>query len=206
MASTITKTKLFGGSGGSTWDDDINNHSPPIVGVSSIAVRHGNQVDSLQVTYLLADGNTYAAPKHGGTGGTASSFTLAEDEKIFRVAGKTNNTLVDQLTFFTRNSLGDEMKYGPYGKTGETPFSVEGNVVGFYGRAGDLLDGLGIYYVPPTKKRVQLGEGDGQACSKDSPLPMPPHCAHVGKRRATSSLTDAPPAKRPAPSHNSSDS
>ena len=36
--------------------------------------------------------------------------------------------------------------YGPYGKTGRTPFSFEGPILGLRGRSGALLDQLGVYY------------------------------------------------------------
>ena len=174
MARRIRKSDSYGGSGGGAWDDDIRNYSPPIVGVRSITIRHGNQVDSLQVTYLLADGSTYTAPKHGGTGGSQSSFTLAQDEMIIRVEGKTNNTLVDQLTFVTRNSSGNITEYGPYGKTGQKDFSVEGYVVGFFGRSGNLLDGLGFYYLPPVVRSAQFGGGGGNAFEDPIETNIPP--------------------------------
>ena len=174
MARQIKKSAEFGGNGGKTWDDGVLTHSPPIVGVRSITIRHGNQVDSLQVTYLLADGSTYTAPKHGGPGGSQSSFTLAEDEMIIRVEGKTNNTLVDQLTFVTRNSSGDVKEHGPYGKTGQTAFAVEGYVVGFFGRAGHLLDAIGVYYLPPVKRSDQFGGNGGKTFADPIETNIPP--------------------------------
>ena len=174
MAARDTrKSNTYGGTGGRAWDD-VSTHSPAIVGVSSITIRHGNQVDSLQVTYLLADGSTYTAPKHGGRGGSQSSFTLAPDEMIVQVKGKTNNTLVDQLTFVTRNSSRNTTEYGPYGKTGRTQFSVEGYVVGFFGRAGNLLDQLGVYYLPPIQKSAQFGGGGGNAFTDPIETNIPP--------------------------------
>ena len=174
MARKIEKTKVFGGRGGSAWDDGILTHSPAIVGVRSISIRHGNQVDSIQVTYLLADGTTYTAGKHGGRGGSPSSFTLAEDEMITRIEGKTNNVLVDQVTFITKKADGTTKQYGPYGKTGQTPFSVDGYVVGFHGRAGNLLDGLGVYYLMPVKKSSRFGGSGGSAFADPIETHIPP--------------------------------
>ena len=52
------------------------------------------------------------------------------------------------LTFYS--NFGNE--YGPYGKTGQTSFSVEDTdsdeFVAFFGRAGSLLDSIGVYYIP----------------------------------------------------------
>ena len=101
------------------------------------------------MTYRLADGSTYTASKHGGMGGGLSSFTLAGDESIIRIEGKTSN-VVDQVTFVTRNSIMHERRYGPYGQTGQNFFSFDGYVIGFFGRAGYLLDRIGVYYLPNT--------------------------------------------------------
>ena len=127
----------FGGSGGSKFNDDI-------VGIRGMKIRHGNQVDSIQVTYILADGTIWEGPRHGGTGGSLSQFTLEEGEKLVKMEGKTNNALVDQLTFHSNKGK----KYGPYGKTGQTSFSVEGELVTFFGSAGNLLDAISVRYNP----------------------------------------------------------
>ena len=174
MARQIKKSGVSGGSGGSAWDDGILTHSPAIVGVKSVNIRHGNQVDSIQVTYLLADGTTYDAPKHGGSGGSLSSFTLADSEMIIRVEGKTNNVLVDQVTFVTQTADGRQNTHGPYGKTGQTPYSVEGYIVGFFGRAGNLLDGLGAYYLPPIEKSPEFGGNGGNAFADPIETTVPP--------------------------------
>ena len=140
---------MVGGSysGGNYWDDRDPGPSPGIVGIHKIDIRYGDQVDAIQVTYRLADGSTYTSPMHGGFGGVSSSFTLASDESIVGVEGKTNNDLVDQLTFITLNSTMNEKRYGPYGITGLERFSFDRYIVGFFGRAGYLLDGLGVYYL-----------------------------------------------------------
>ena len=68
-------------------------------------------IDSIQVTYRLKDGSTFAAPMHGGTGGSEYSFTLASGEKLTRMEGMTNGVLIDMLTFYSNlNNV-----YGPYG-------------------------------------------------------------------------------------------
>ena len=175
MARSVTQSARFGGSsGGSAWDDGILSHSPAIVGVKKIDIRHGNQVDMLQVTYRLANGSTYTAPAHGGTGGSLSSFTLAKNERIVRMEGKTNNVLVDQVTFVTQNDAGEEKTYGPFGQTGQTQFKVEGYIVGFFGRAGNLLDALGAYYLPPLTKSPTYGGTGGKAFADPVDVNIPP--------------------------------
>ena len=136
---------MFGGSVGSPWDDNIGRLRPMVIGIKQIKIRSGNQVDSFQVVYCQADGSQTQGVRHGGYGGSLSTITLAKDEQIVRVEGKTNGVLIDQITFIIRNSKGNEFSYGPFGKTGETPFSVDGHIVGFFGRSGTLIDGLGVY-------------------------------------------------------------
>ena len=84
--------------------------------------------------------------------GLASSFTLAANERIVRMEDKSNNVLVDQVTFITMTADGTQRSYGPFGKTSKTPFSVEGYIIGFYGRSGNFLDALGTYYLKSVKK------------------------------------------------------
>ena len=111
-------------------------------------------MDAIRVTFRFADGSTYLSPAHGGSGGEQSSFTLAEDEKIVCVVSKTNKVLVDQIKFVTKNSAGEKKAYGPFGKTGETSvIELEGEVVGFFGRSGNLLDARGIYYYSPENDK-----------------------------------------------------
>ena len=174
MARNITRSAAFGGGGGSAWDDNVTSHSPTIVGIYKVDIRHGNQVDMLQVTYRLVDGSTYTAPAHGGTRGSLSSFTLASNERIVRVEGKTNNTLVDQVTFVTQNDVGAEKTYGPFGETGQTPFKVEGHIVGFFGHSGNLLDALGVYYLPPLTKSSEFGGTGGSAFADQVDTNIPP--------------------------------
>ena len=135
---TVSRTAQFGGSEGSAFDDNSDN----IAGIIGLKVRSGNQIDSIQVTYRLKDGSAYEASKHGGNGGSLSSFTLADGEKLIRMEGMTNDVLIDMLTFYSNyNNV-----YGPYGRTGRASFSVEGlEIIAFFGRAGNLLDAIGVY-------------------------------------------------------------
>ena len=138
VSPTVVRSTQFGGRGGSAFDDNNDN----IAGIAGMRIRSGNQIDSIQVTYRLKDGSTYEAPRHGGNGGSESSFTLADGEKLIRMEGMTNGVLVDMVTFYSNlNKM-----YGPYGRTGRTPFSVAGiEIVAFFGRAGSLLDAVGVH-------------------------------------------------------------
>ena len=143
----LQNSPRYGGKGGIPWDDFEECPNSTVEGVHSITVYHGDQIDGLQVTYRLADGTLHPARLHGRRSGRfQNSFQLAPGEKIVRVEGKTNNVLVDRLSFVTRSEAGSENTYGPYGITGDTAFAVEGDIVGFFGRSGDLLDALGVHY------------------------------------------------------------
>jgi len=157
--SSMLKSGPFGGDGGSSWDDMASPPSSPVVGVQSITIRHGNQVDGIQVVYRLADNSHYEGAKHGGYGGSGSTIVFAENETLVRVEGKTNGVVVDQLTFTTQKVDGTRRRYGPYGRTGLNPFSVDGHVVGFFGRSGNMVDGIGVYTVRtwPTARGIASG-------------------------------------------------
>ena len=144
----ITTTEYFGGNGGHAFSDGISTHLPDITGIEAIRIRHGDQVDSIQATYRVANGSTWVAPKHGGHGGSETFIQFTDDERVIRIEGKTNHVLVDQLTFLTQKGDGSQQKYGPFGITGKTPFAVGGKILGFFGRSGNLLDAIGFFYIP----------------------------------------------------------
>jgi hypothetical protein len=91
--------------------------------------------------WITTNGFALQGPRHGGGGGSESSFDLAEGEFITRIEGRSGSE-VDQLTFTTNKGN----KHGPYGGGGGAPFAVSDiNVGGFFGRSGDRLDQIGFY-------------------------------------------------------------
>ena len=181
MAREIATSEVGHGKGGAPWDDSILSYYPTIVGVQQVDIRHGDHIDSVQFTYRLADGNTYTAPTHGGSGGCLSSFTLACDERIDRIEGKTHS-FVGQLTFVTKDSSGQERTYGPYGETGNRSFTVEGCIVGFFGRSGTYLDKLGVYFLPTLQESLLFG-GSGGLPFADPIIPNIPPVVGVKRIR-----------------------
>ena len=165
LTRSMSKSIIFGGSGGSTFDDFTAKSS--IVGIQKIYIRAGNQVDGIQVVYRLANGQTWTSGQHGGGGGTDYSFSVGEGKFISKIEGKTNETLVDQLTFTVTNDNGSTTIHGPYGTTGNTPFSVEGNVIAVCGRADNLLDSVGFYLYAPLIKSKQFGGSNGTSFNND---------------------------------------
>ena len=149
----------YGGRGGSSFDDGTDNVR--IVGIRTVKIRAGDQVDSIQVDYVISDGSIWSSPRHGGWGGRYNSFTLESDEYIWKVEGKTNKHVVDQLTFHVKNAAGDSKSYGPYGRTGNTPFSKEGKIVAFHGGAGGLLDRIGFYDLEDFARTMKKSEKYG---------------------------------------------
>ena len=137
----LLQSRLFGGPGGTYFND----HNDNIAGIVGMRIRAGAQVDSIQVTYRLKDGNTYIAPMRGGTGGTEYSFTLADGEKLIRMEGMTSGVVLDMLTFYSNLNN----TYGPYGITGLTPYSLAATeIIAFFGRYGsfNIMDAIGVYY------------------------------------------------------------
>ena len=111
-------TQLFGGDGGNPFADPTLILIPSVVGFKSITIRSGEMVDSIQAVYILANGATYTADKHGGDGGQPHTINFENDETIIAIMGR-SGTKVDQLTFLTQNNLGYRNTYGPFGGNGQ---------------------------------------------------------------------------------------
>ena len=67
-----------------------------------------------------------------------------------KISGSTLNyygrVAVGTLTFHTNKT-----QYGPYGHKKGSDFEIpmkDGKVIGFFGRAGDFIDKLGIHVIP----------------------------------------------------------
>ena len=76
------------------------------------------------------------------------NVSLAADEYIYKVVGKSHNT-VGQLTFYIKDETGCSRTVGPYGNDceGGTLFSAEGNYLKYItGRAGMYLDKLQLVF------------------------------------------------------------
>lgn len=134
-------TPIKGGGGGSAFSDDLTEATR----ITSITIRHGNFVDSIQTTWLSTSGQQVTGVRHGGGGGNPSVINLKPNEAIVRVEGRSGQ-FVDQLTFHT--NLGN--KFGPYGGDGGSPFTLSGLCAGgFVGRSGKFLDAFGVLSTAP---------------------------------------------------------
>lgn len=143
----LQKKLAFTGQGGdSSFDENPDSFVPAAVKITKLLIHHGSSIDSIQVEYQLYGGGKRLGMKHGGNGGDLSIISLDPGEKIVGLDGKTGGNSIDQLTFTAERVDGTLVQYGPFGKLGDKPFSAHGNILGFYGRQGDLIIGIGIYF------------------------------------------------------------
>ncbi|MEA3016447.1 MAG: hypothetical protein QOI38_1169 [Sphingomonadales bacterium] len=165
MATQVIKAMSFGGTGGAPFDD-LAAAGGAVNAIKKIVVRAGQFVDNISTTYGLPSGSNFVAT-HGGSGGQASTITLAPGEKVVGVRGR-SGSLLDQITFLTRGPNG-ERTHGPFGGGGGAPFELEAEVDSFYGRSGTLDDNLGFFVNVNT---TGLHGGPGGTAFAD-PIPVP---------------------------------
>lgn len=126
------------------------------------------------MTYILANGSEFTTPWRGKVSNPPITINLTSEESIVKIEGKTNGELVDQMTITTVGPDYEMKVYGPFGRTGLLSFSFEGHIVGFYGRAGDLLDRIGVYSLELLEKSDQFGGSGGSEFDDKSDINTPP--------------------------------
>ncbi|GLY47022.1 jacalin-like lectin [Lentzea sp. NBRC 102530] len=112
----------------------------------TVGLRGGSRLDQISASY--ADGATLT---HGGTGGTATSLTLAPGEHFVSAKlsqGKHNGrTRVFSATLTT--TTGRVLSAGqPTGETTTFTAPAGWRIAGFTGRSGDEVDRLGVIFTP----------------------------------------------------------
>ena len=152
IESIMKKKKLtatprcYGGKGGDIAFDDGHYN----IRIVRIAIRAGNVVDGISITYY-----TGKVVSYGGMGGNEESLTLKQDEWITEVHVRSSQKLVQCLTFITNF----QRSLGPCGGKGflldtstgvdEIVKAPEGTMlIGIKGRAGKYLDCLGFNWSP----------------------------------------------------------
>jgi hypothetical protein len=136
-ATPYKQSSVYGGDGGSPYTDDLTQ----ICRLAQVIIRHGSRIDAIASVWELPNGTLVTGTRHGGTGGTESSFTLDKGEYINRIELRSGRE-VDALTFYT--DAGN--KYGPYGGSGGDAHSISGGPInGFFGHSGARLDAIGAY-------------------------------------------------------------
>jgi hypothetical protein len=145
--SAVDRFKIsdaFGGDGGN-WYNDLDT----VAGISgakvaSITLRGAERLDNISLK--LASGQTLS---HGGTGGTASSLTLASGETLTSATlcqGQRNNT---NRIFYAefKTSAGKTVAAGTKTSDCVTRTAPAGqSIVGLLGRAADGVDQAGLIY------------------------------------------------------------
>ena len=129
------------------FDDEPDDHYAPTSRLNSVSMYHGDAIDSFKTTYSVLGGLILQSDWHGGTGGNRTDIYFTKDEAVISIEGSTNGVYITQLSFITRRGTDGAMtRYGPFGKVSAKAFSFYGNIVGFAGSYGKLLNSISVYY------------------------------------------------------------
>ncbi|CAI0436011.1 unnamed protein product [Linum tenue] len=134
----------WGGQGGFGWDDGVYS------GVKQLVIAHGSGIDSLQIEYDKKGASIWSE-RHGGSGGNKTDKIMFDypQEILTHITGTygplmyMGPNIIKSLTFYTNKG-----KHGPFGDEQGPSFTSkidEGRIVGFHGREGFFLDGLGVH-------------------------------------------------------------
>jgi hypothetical protein len=138
-----------GGVGGSLFNDE------PLLEAGTrvvrVEIRTGEFVDSVEITHLRPDETLLDLPHHGGFGGEEQTLDLNREEHITSLDGQYGNadtSFVNSIRI--RTDQGRSLAGGGPGGDGaytyEAPQGFE--IVGFFGRAGQFVDAIGIVLRP----------------------------------------------------------
>ncbi|NUP22673.1 MAG: endonuclease [Streptomyces sp.] len=144
LNSSLKASDFFGGPHGTAFNDADDLPATPAP--RTLTLRGGSRLDALS---LIHDGGTTLT--HGGTGGTATSLTLASGEHLTAVkltqGQKDGRTRLFSASFTT--DKGRTVSSGTATSDTKTFTAPPGRqIVGFTGRSGDELDKLGVLYAP----------------------------------------------------------
>ncbi|MCX5371737.1 jacalin-like lectin [Streptomyces sp. NBC_00015] len=144
LNSTLRASDFLGGPHGTAFNDADDLPAAPAP--RTLTLRGGARLDAVTLTH---DGGTTLT--HGGTGGTATSLTLATGEHLTSVkltqGQKDGRTRIFSAAFTTDRSR--TLSSGTATADGTTFTAPSGwQIVGFTGRGGDEVDKLGVLYAP----------------------------------------------------------
>lgn len=143
----LSRVGLFGGNGGRARDIRVAPHR-----LENVTICSNHVVESFSFSYTDHNGQQRTAGPWGGRGGEVSTINLGPSEYLIEVSGTIGScfqvaNVITSLTFVTNNT-----SYGPFGEHVGDPFvlPVQSNssIVGFFGRAGMILDAIGFYVRP----------------------------------------------------------
>ncbi|MDN3296800.1 jacalin-like lectin [Streptomyces ficellus] len=140
----LRASDFFGGPHGTAFNDADDLPATPTP--RTLTLRGGARLDAISLTH---DGGT--ALRHGGTGGTATSLTLATGEHLTSATltrgEKDGRTRLFSASFATNR--GRVLSAGSPTRDTVTFTAPSGwRIVGFTGRAGNEIDKLGLVYAP----------------------------------------------------------
>jgi hypothetical protein len=146
--------EIYGGREGVGFTDVLNN--PCDVKILDIWVRHGGNVDALQVRYGFPDGRQQTTPLRGGTGGDLTHISIPEGGKVVGIFGGIADgpgygLLISQLRIVVMDGEQQLQIHGPFGSflhRNPRTFAVYGDIKSFCGYHRFYLDGLGAFYEP----------------------------------------------------------
>nr|CAB3462004.1 unnamed protein product [Digitaria exilis] len=134
------KIGTWGGDGGEEFDV---REAPKRL--ESVTIRAGYVVDAIGFSYIDQLGEKHTVGPCGGNGGNDTTIQLAPSEYVKNFYG----TIGDFEGNWVVASLTIEANIETYGTDQSTHFSIplpkDASIVGFFGRAGALLDALGVY-------------------------------------------------------------
>lgn len=141
---SLKASDFFGGPHGTAFNDADDLPATP--SPRTLTLRGASRLDAVSLTH---DGGTTLA--HGGTGGTATSLTLASGEHLTSArltqGQKDGRTRIFSAAFTT--DKGRTLSSGTATSDARTFTAPSGwQIVGFTGRAGDEVDKLGVLYAP----------------------------------------------------------
>ncbi|QJT04887.1 endonuclease [Streptomyces asoensis] len=143
LNSALRAGDFFGGPHGTAFNDADDLPATPAP--RTLTLRGGTRLDAVALAH---DGGTTLT--HGGTGGTATSLTLATGEHLTSVKltqGQDGRTRIFSAAFTTDKSR--TLSSGTATSDAITFTAPSGwQIVGFTGRAGDEVDKLGVLYAP----------------------------------------------------------
>ncbi|XP_051228043.1 disease resistance protein Pik-2-like [Lolium perenne] len=138
------KVGPWGGNGGRNRDIKVAPQR-----LETVTIRSGSVVDSVAFSYKDENGHQQTAGPWGSDGGNKHTIQLGPTEFVTQVSGTFGSfgalsNVLTSLTLVTNCG-----SYGPFGKVHGSPFQTtvksNGSIVGFFGRAGQFVDALGVY-------------------------------------------------------------
>ncbi|CAH1439453.1 unnamed protein product [Lactuca virosa] len=122
--------------------------------ICEICISASGCVDSIRFTYKDRDNVKHLSETYGGDDGSPHTvylqFTFADDENLIEISGTVRvyggYTVITSLSFLT-----NKKKYGPYGTTQGTSFSLpvaKGSFGGFSRNYEDYLDSFSVILYP----------------------------------------------------------